>query len=176
MKAFILVAALSVPFAAAVTPRNKTSLRKAVLSVSPRQEVLSYDDYELPFRDARRHRISSGFGWRWHPIRGMARAHRGLDFPKPYGTPVYPSRGGVVSFAGRRDGYGRIVEITHNDGGLTVYGHLARFFVATGQSVGKDNLLGLVGSSGLSTGPHLHFEYRGPSGMAFDPRHIITRR
>jgi murein DD-endopeptidase MepM/ murein hydrolase activator NlpD len=129
--------------------------------------------YAPPFRSPGRSRVSSGFGWRRHPILGGVRRHEGLDLPKPYGTPVYPAQNGVVTFAGWKNGYGWMVELKHADGGSTVYGHLARYFFVRGQLVNKSMLLGLVGSSGLSTGPHLHFEYRNAAGQAMDPRRFI---
>ena len=123
----------------------------------------------LPPSAANRNRVSSGFGWRRHPILGGIRRHLGVDLPKPYGTPVYPARKGVVSFAGWKSGYGWMIELKHGDGTRTIYGHLSRYFYVKGQSVRAGTPVGLVGSSGLSTGPHLHFEYHDASGRAVDP-------
>jgi murein DD-endopeptidase MepM/ murein hydrolase activator NlpD len=128
-----------------------------------------------PFRSPGRSRVSSGLGWRQHPVYGIFRRHSGLDLPKPYGTWVYPAQIGVVSFAGWKRGYGYMVELRHSDGGRTIYGHLGRIFVTTGQMVNQQMLLGSVGSSGIATGPHLHFEYRNAAGHALDPRYFISR-
>lgn len=181
IKAFIIVVALCTPFASAIPSHVKPLPRGWERYYPPKPPPVfsnagSYDGYELPFRGMGHNRISSGFGMRRHPIFGDFHAHQGVDFPKPYGTAVYPARDGVVVFAGWRGKYGRVVEIRHGDGGSTIYGHLARFFVSAGETVRKDKLLGLVGSSGLSTGPHLHFEYRTASGRAFDPRYILSLR
>jgi murein DD-endopeptidase MepM/ murein hydrolase activator NlpD len=118
-------------------------------------------------------RISSAFGWRRHPIYGDVRRHPGVDLPKPFGTLVFPAEPGTVSYAGWRSGYGWVVELKHKDGTKTLYGHLSKIFVASGQRVTKGILLGAVGSSGLSTGPHLHFEYRNAAGQPVDPGRFL---
>lgn len=114
--------------------------------------------------------VSSGFGTRWHPILGQRRFHRGLDLRAAYGTPIRAAGDGVVTMAGWAGGYGRQVRIAHRDYG-TSYAHMSRFAVAAGTRVKRGQVIGYVGSSGLSTGPHLHFEaYRG--GRAVDPRSL----
>jgi murein DD-endopeptidase MepM/ murein hydrolase activator NlpD len=113
--------------------------------------------------------LTSGFGQRVHPITGEHRQHQGLDWAAPEGAPVSAAAPGVVAFAGERGGYGRLVVVSHPDGGSTYYGHLSEIAVEAGQKVGRGQKLGAVGSTGLSTGPHLHFEARDASGRPVDP-------
>jgi murein DD-endopeptidase MepM/ murein hydrolase activator NlpD len=131
---------------------------------------LNFDTYRFPFESQARPRISSPFGYRFHPILHRARMHDGLDIPKPYGTPVYPSRSGRVIEAGWHEGYGQLIEIRHSNGESTRYGHLSKIYVHPGQIVQRDKtLIGRVGSTGLSTGPHLHFEVRDKNGNPVNP-------
>ena len=107
-------------------------------------------------------RISSGFGLRYHPILHFARMHRGIDFAAGSGSPIVAASDGVVTGAGWAGGYGRQVRIAHADGLVTTYSHLSRLSVSPGTPVRSGQMIGAVGSSGLSTGPHLHYEvYRG---------------
>jgi len=108
----------------------------------------------------RSYRITSGFGVRFHPILKKWRPHHGIDYAAPYGTPVHAVAGGKVIFAGWRGGYGKAVVIKHKNGYQTLYGHLGKILVRVGQHVDQGQTIGLVGSTGLSTGPHLHFEVR----------------
>jgi murein DD-endopeptidase MepM/ murein hydrolase activator NlpD len=104
--------------------------------------------------------ISSSFGYRSDPFTGEQRFHAGLDFRAPEGTPVYASGSGVVEVAGLGGGYGNLVIVDHGNGLKTRYGHLSAFRVSQGQPVSPGTLIGLVGSTGRSTGPHLHYETR----------------
>ncbi|PIC76002.1 peptidase M23 [Sporosarcina sp. P19] len=127
-------------------------------------------------------RFSSGFGWRTHPISKVKKQHRGMDISAPTGTPVVAAGDGVVSYAGTMEGFGNVVMITHSMNGqilTTVYGHLSTIGTSSGQSVDKGQLIGAVGSTGYSTGPHLHFEVhvgnfsaKGPS--AVNPLHYVS--
>lgn len=108
-------------------------------------------------------RVSSPFSLhRKHPILNLIRAHKGVDYAAPIGTPVHAAGDGRVIFAGRRGGYGNLVEIDHAHGITTVYGHLSRFArgLHVGQHVSQGTLIAYVGMTGLATGPHLHYEYR----------------
>ena len=103
-------------------------------------------------------RMSSGFGRRRAPKAGASTYHKGIDWATATGTPVYASSGGVVSKAGWGRGYGYVVYIDHPDGRQTRYGHLSRVLVSAGQSVSQGQRIALSGNTGVSTGPHLHFE------------------
>jgi murein DD-endopeptidase MepM/ murein hydrolase activator NlpD len=116
-------------------------------------------------------RVTSGFANRMHPILRGLRAHRGVDYAAPTGTPVHSVADGVVEFAGRQTGYGNVVYIDHGNERSTVYAHLSRIDVTAGQRVERGRLLGAVGATGWATGPHLHFElriageYQDPAGL-----------
>jgi murein DD-endopeptidase MepM/ murein hydrolase activator NlpD len=103
-------------------------------------------------------RLSSGFGMRRHPLLGYMRMHKGLDIAAPYGAPIRAAMAGVVQMAGRAGGYGNFVKLSHAGGMATGYGHMSRIAVRAGQRVSPGQVIGYVGSTGLSTGPHLHYE------------------
>lgn len=133
------------------------------------------DTYRMPLRNFGR--ISSRFGTRYHPVLKRKIFHKGCDIPMPIGTPVYPSRSGTVTFSGWKGGYGNTVEVRHKDGSMCRYGHLSRLNVSAGDTVQKSKtLLGKVGSTGMSTGPHLHFEIITPSGKSVNPLAKIGRK
>jgi murein DD-endopeptidase MepM/ murein hydrolase activator NlpD len=111
----------------------------------------------LPVHGAR---ITSPFGWRIHPITHSRRMHTGVDLAAPIGTPITAAGGGEVIFAGRKGGYGNAVMIDHGHGKTTLYGHMSSFCVRAGEVVARGQLIGRVGSTGFSTGPHCHFEVR----------------
>jgi hypothetical protein len=115
--------------------------------------------------------ITSGFGMRVHPILRFARMHRGIDFGATRGTPVYAAADGQVSRAGWAGGYGRQVRLSHGDGISTSYSHLSGIVADGGATVRKGQLIGYVGSSGLSTGPHLHYEVLS-GGVAVNPMSV----
>lgn len=101
---------------------------------------------------------TSGYGMRRHPILGYTRMHRGIDFHAPYGSPIYAAADGVVTFVGRHGGHGNFVKLDNGGGLGTGYAHMSGFAVSPGQHVHRGQVIGYVGSSGLATGPHLHFE------------------
>ena len=103
-------------------------------------------------------RLTSGFGERFHPILGYARFHKGADLAAPAGTPIVAAADGKVVGAGWRGGYGQLVQIAHAGGLVTNYGHMSRIAAHVGELVRKGQVIGYVGSTGLSTGPHVHFE------------------
>lgn len=113
--------------------------------------------------------LSSGFGYRSDPFSGAAAMHAGLDFRGAHNTPIRAASAGIVSFAGNRGGYGRCIEIDHGNGIMTRYAHLAAINVQVGQQMTEKSIIGLMGSSGRSTGTHLHFEIR-INGQPIDPR------
>ena len=115
-------------------------------------------------------RISSGFSMRVHPISGNWKAHKGIDFAAPTGTPIRAAGDGVVDFAGKQGGYGNVVVLKHWNNYSTAYAHMSRFATGLkkGQKVSQGDLIGYVGSTGWSTGAHLHYEFR-VGGQSKDP-------
>jgi murein DD-endopeptidase MepM/ murein hydrolase activator NlpD len=116
-------------------------------------------------------RVTSGFAMRFHPILQTWRKHNGVDYAAPTGTPVRSVGEGTVDFAGWQNGYGNVVQIKHTNDRSTVYAHLSRIDVKKGQRVEQGARIGAVGSTGWSTGPHLHFEFR-VNGAHQDPLRI----
>jgi murein DD-endopeptidase MepM/ murein hydrolase activator NlpD len=113
-------------------------------------------------------RVTSGYGVRRDPFTGVPANHLGLDVGAPEGTPIRAPAGGVVLAAGPKGGYGNAVEIDHGDGLVTLYGHASELLVSPGQTVEPGQAIATVGSTGRSTGPHLHFEVR-VAGRPVDP-------
>lgn len=120
-------------------------------------------------------RISSGFGYRRHPILGKRHFHGGIDYAAPIGTPVRSVADGVVSFAGYAGPNGKMVKLKHAGGYLSYYLHLSRVLVRPGQRVNQSTLVGRVGSTGRSTGPHLDFRLK-RHGKYLNPRHTVAPR
>ncbi|KEQ53049.1 M23 family metallopeptidase [Sphingobium chlorophenolicum] len=119
--------------------------------------------------------LSSSYGYRSDPFNGHAAFHAGLDFPGSMGQPILAAASGKVSFVGQRSGYGNVVEVTHGNGLMTRYAHLSRFDARIGQSVARGEKIARMGSTGRSTGPHLHFEVR-VNGNAINPRRFLEAR
>jgi murein DD-endopeptidase MepM/ murein hydrolase activator NlpD len=119
------------------------------------------------------YRTTSNFGMRTHPVLGGLRAHKGIDMAAPTGTPVYATADGLVSKAEWFGAYGNFIAIGHGGELETRFGHLSRMAVSAGQRVRKGDLIGYVGSTGRSTGPHLHYEVR-VAGQAVDPTPYMT--
>lgn len=114
-------------------------------------------------------RVTSNFGMRLHPLLGFMRMHKGLDIAAPHGAPVFAMTDGVVQLAGRNAGYGNFVKLAHAGGLTSGYGHLSRIAVPAGTRVRQGQVIGFVGSTGMSTGPHLHWEvWR--NGRSINPR------
>jgi len=118
------------------------------------------------------YRNSSGYGNRKDPFTGGRAFHAGLDFAAPTGTTVFSAAKGVVSFVGTKSGYGKVVEVTHATGHITRYAHLSGYLAREGQSVNAGTPIAKVGSTGRSTGPHLHFEIR-KGDAPIDPRTFL---
>jgi murein DD-endopeptidase MepM/ murein hydrolase activator NlpD len=112
--------------------------------------------------------LTSGFGMRYHPIHGGSRFHAGVDLAAPAGSPLKATLGGVVRAAGWSGGYGLLVTIAHGGGIETRYAHLSRLNVLAGQAIEQGEVIGYVGSTGSSTGPHVHYEVRS-NGAPLDP-------
>jgi hypothetical protein len=141
--------------------------------------TIKYWALDIPVIYKGRLRISSGFGSRRHPVLNIRRSHHGWDLPRPHGSPVTASQSGLVTFSGWSDGYGNMIILTHSIKGkkgynviTTRYGHLSKILVGNGQRVRQGQLIGRVGSTGISTGPHLHFEIRDSSGRPVNPKNF----
>lgn len=119
-------------------------------------------------------RVSSGFAMRFHPVLKQMRAHLGTDFAASTGTPARTVGDGVVTFAGVQNGYGNVVFIKHRGDTETVYAHLSKLLVSRGDKVSQGQTIGLVGSTGWATGPHLHFEVR-HNGVQQDPMKVAQK-
>lgn len=120
--------------------------------------------------------LTAGFGWRIHPISGERKLHKGIDIAAPIGTPIFASGEGIVKEASWDDGgYGNLVTILHPDGSETLYAHNNRIFVTKGQRVSQGQPIAEVGSTGRSTGPHLHFEVLQQNKL-LDPIELLPLR
>ncbi|MBN8832706.1 MAG: M23 family metallopeptidase [Sphingomonadales bacterium] len=118
---------------------------------------------------------TSSYGYRRDPFNGMLAFHSGIDFRGAYGQPILAAAAGRVTYVGTRQGYGNVVEVDHGKGLLTRYAHLSRFGVRTGQEVKRGQAVASMGSTGRSTGTHLHFEVR-VNGAAVNPRPFLEAR
>jgi len=116
--------------------------------------------------------VSSSYGYRSDPFTGQPAFHAGLDFPGPLGSPIYAAAKGTVSFVGQKSGYGNCIEIDHGNGLMTRYGHLSRFSAHVGEAVDAGTVIAAMGSTGRSTGSHLHFEVR-INGQPVNPRPFL---
>ena len=119
--------------------------------------------------------ISSNYGARTGPIEGGYDWHPGIDIAVEFGTPIYAAAAGTVEQAGWNGGYGRYVRINHGNGYETAYGHMSGIAVASGQQVIKGEIIGFVGSTGYSTGPHLHYEVLA-DGQTIDPFYVVKNK
>ena len=138
-----------------------------------RMEALDRSLAGIPqYRPANVEMLTSSFGVRRDPFTGAAAMHSGLDFRGPIGAPIYAAAKGRVSFVGQKSGYGNVIEISHGNGLVTRYAHMSRFASRVGQTVAPGDVIGAIGSTGRSTGPHLHFEVR-INGRAMNPRPFL---
>lgn len=182
----ILVAATLSSPAVAKTPAEAGELRPASMSGLPsgdsalvKERLLEWQSHQRPRQShpptlVRLRRplaaglLTSSFGSRAEPMRGATRDHRGIDVAAPYGSPIFASGNGIVEFAGLAGSYGNLIKISHGDDIETRYGHLSEIAVSAGDAIKAGDLIGFVGSSGRSTGSHLHFEIR-VAGTAVNP-------
>lgn len=134
------------------------SYDELVKLASNQEEMLKHIPAIQPILNKDLTRTASGFGWRIDPVYRTRRFHEGMDFTAPIGTEIYATGNGTVRLAGWRQGYGNTVEINHGFGYKTLYGHMYKIHVKVGQKVNRGDVIGLVGSTGKSTGPHLHYE------------------
>ena len=134
-----------------------------------KEKILAATPAIQPVSNADLKRIASGFGYRIDPVYKTVKLHPGLDFAAPAGTPIYATANGTVEFAGNRgDGYGNNVIINHGYGYKTLFGHMFRIKARAGQRVTRGEVIGWVGSTGKSTGPHFHYEVI-KNGNKIDP-------
>ncbi len=138
------------------TLARKKSLEEVVEVAQQRDRLL----YVVPMRWPTWGRVSSNYGWRNDPFTGRRAWHAGVDIAAPTGRSVVATAEGKVIFTGWNGNYGKCVIVRHQFGYETVYGHLSKILVNTGDAVKKEQIIGQVGSTGRSTGPHLHYEVR----------------
>lgn len=122
--------------------------------------------------------ITSGFGWRHHPILGVTKMHQGIDLAVPTGTPVVAPSSGTVTAVSRSRGYGKYVELRHGPTGYTsLFAHLSSMpdHIRPGRVVQRGDLIGFSGATGLVTGPHLHYEIRDKRGQAIPPAYVFKQ-
>lgn len=117
---------------------------------------------------------SSSYGWRMDPILGKRAHHEGVDFSAAIGEPIYATAGGIIQYAGKKGAYGNLVTIKHGGGLETRYAHISKILVKKGDIVKKEDLIALVGNTGRSTGPHLHYEIR-LNKKSLDPKQYLKR-
>lgn len=138
-----------------------------------RMEALDRSLAGIPqYRPAAVEMLTSSYGFRRDPFTGESAMHSGLDFRGPTGAPIYAAAKGRVSYVGQKSGYGNVVEISHGNGMITRYAHMSKFHSRVGQEVAAGDVIGAIGSTGRSTGPHLHFEVR-VNDRAVNPRPFL---
>jgi murein DD-endopeptidase MepM/ murein hydrolase activator NlpD len=148
---------------------QKTSYSEIHDLLKNKEKLLAATPAIQPVNNKELNRIASGFGRRIDPIYKTAKFHAGLDFAAPQGTPIYATANGRVTIAGNTgDGYGNHVVINHGYGYETLYGHMVRVKVRPGQQVARGEVIGWIGSTGKSTGPHCHYEVH-KNGQKIDP-------
>jgi murein DD-endopeptidase MepM/ murein hydrolase activator NlpD len=148
---------------------QQISFKEVTELVKNKEKLLAATPAIQPVSNKDLKRIASGFGYRIDPVYKTAKLHPGLDFTAPAGTPIYATADGIVEFAGNRgDGYGNVVIVNHGFGYKTLYGHMYRIKTRNGQRVKRGEVIGWVGSTGKSTGPHCHYEVI-KNGNKIDP-------
>lgn len=153
-----------------INPGQRVFIPKGLMN------LYQYVPQSTPFRWPVYGVISSAYGWRTHPVNGEPSFHSGLDLAAPEGAPLFAAADGVVVFAGVNGGYGNAVDIQHANGYLTRYGHMSKICVYAGQQVEAGDLIGKVGSTGVSTGPHVHFEIKDPKQNTMNPLAMLPTR
>ncbi|RMB56505.1 M23 family metallopeptidase [Dokdonia sinensis] len=134
------------------------SLDEIVQLAEEKEELLKTIPAIMPVQNEDLTRVASGYGMRVHPILKYRRMHNGMDFTAPPGTPIYATGDGKVSKVGLGSGYGKMIIIEHGFGYKTYYAHLSKYNTKVGRNVKRGEIIGYVGNSGLSSGPHLHYE------------------
>lgn len=139
-------------------------------SLSHRQSLLR----AIPSIKPTRGWETSKFGYRKSPFTGRPAMHNGLDLAAPPGTPIYAAADGVIAYAGYDAGYGKLISLDHGYGTVTRYGHVSKIYVSVGQKIRRGEVIGAVGNTGRSTGPHLHYEVR-VNNVPMDPKNYILQ-
>ena len=155
--------------------RTRVEAARVLGSVQDLSVFLSRRDTILASTPSRRPTqgyVTSGFGMRTDPFTGLPQRHAGIDYSAPIGNPVIATADGRVIYASRRGAYGKMIEVDHGNGIVTSFAHLSRIHVKVGQKVKRGHVIGAVGNSGRSTGPHVHYEVR-IKGVAVDPRRFL---
>lgn len=148
---------------------QKKSYEELAILVNNKEQLLAATPAIQPVSNQQLNRIASGFGYRIDPIYKTPKLHAGLDFAAPQGTPIYATADGTIKSTGYSDvGYGNHVIINHGYGYETLYGHMVRIKIGRGQRVKRGEIIGYVGSTGKSTGPHCHYEVI-KNGHKLDP-------
>ena len=148
------------------------SLDEIVESAKKKDEMFRHLPAIQPIAAKDLKHIASGYGMRLHPILKIGKMHWGTDFAAATGTPIYATGDATVKQAGNSGGYGNVVVLDHGYGYETVYGHMSKIKAKQGQKVKRGDIIGFVGSTGLSTGPHLHYEVH-KNGERVDPMHFF---
>jgi len=170
-----LMAMAAAPLGASVAPSRAASEARPVAAplqavAKPAGPVTRKMRFETPLKG---YRVNSPFGLRRLSVEAKARLHKGVDMAAPNGTPVYATAPGRVIRAGyQAGGYGNFIEVKHPNGMTSLYAHLSRIGVVKGERVGTEQVIGRVGSTGFSTGPHLHFEVR-RAGQQVNPAKVV---
>jgi len=142
-------------------------------------ETVTHQEFTLPMETELQSpltgKITSLFGMRTHPVLGETLHHDGIDISQPTGTPVKPLSSGVVTFAGNNGGYGLMVEVAHENGLTSRYAHLSALSVRKGEQISEEQIIGEVGQTGMTTGPHLHLEIL-RQNSPIDPLTVLNRR
>lgn len=144
------------------------SLDEILDAAKDKEEMFKHIPAIQPIANKELNRMASGYGMRLHPILKIGKMHWGTDFSAPTGTPIYATGNARVKLAGSMGGYGNVVVLDHGYGYETVYGHMSRIKAKRGQRVERGDIIGYVGSTGLSSGPHLHYEVH-KDGEKIDP-------
>lgn len=145
------------------------SLDEIISLAEDKEDLLAAIPAIQPVRNEDLTRVASGYGWRSDPFTKARKMHKGMDFTAPVGTPIYATGDGVIDRADNRaTGYGEHVEIDHGFGYKTIYAHMSKYAVKRGQKVSRGDLIGYVGNTGRSSGPHLHYEVH-KNGRAINP-------
>lgn len=144
------------------------SLDKIIELAKNKEKLLAATPAIQPIKNKDLRHISSGYGSRWHPILKIMRMHSGIDFASNIGAEIYATADGTVETAARGHGYGNMVTLDHGFGYETRYAHMSKIIVKKGEKVKRGQVIGLVGNTGLSTGPHVHYEIR-KNGKTVNP-------